>query len=136
MTTTGTDPGGDGLLKRGTASERRLSMAERLRVTRLRATPREIRGLSGEELVRRVVEENDAQVYTFRWESDGAQEDLATPRLAFSMTTGRSNAGPVPTSITEDAALGLWDRILSSIRLRTNPQAHRDSDGRMPVAGR
>lgn len=114
----GIDPDVDGLLKRGTASEDRLSMVEKLRVTRLRAERREIRGLSGEELVRRVVEENDAQVYTFRWEVNGTKDDVSTPHLVFSMTTGRSNDGPVPTSISEDAALGLWDKISSSIRVR------------------
>jgi hypothetical protein len=114
----GIDPDGAGLLKRGTASEDRLSMVEKLRVTRLRAERREIRGLSGEELVRRVVEENDAQVYTFRWEVNGTKDDVFTPHLVFSMTTGRSKDGPVPTSISEGAALGLWDKISSSIRVR------------------
>lgn len=114
----GINPHGEGLLKRGTASEERLSMVDKMRVTRLRAEPREIRGLSGEELVRRVVEENDAQVYTFRWEVSGTKDDVFTPHLVFSMTTGQSNSGPVPTSMSEDAALGLWDKISSSIRVR------------------
>lgn len=114
----GVNPDGDGLLKRGAASEDRLSMLEKLRVTRLRAEPREIRGLSGEELVRRVVEENDAQVYTFRWEVNGTKDDVFTPHLVFSMTTGQSNNGPVPTSMSEDAAFGLWDTVSASIRVR------------------
>lgn len=114
----GINPDGDGLLKRGTASEDRLSVVEKLRVTRLRAEPREIRGLAGEELIRRVVEENDAQVYTFRWEVNGTKDDVFSLHLVFSMTTGKSKDGPVPTSISEDAALGLWDKISSSIRVR------------------
>lgn len=125
----GIQPDKDGLLKRGTASESRLSMAERMRITRLRAGPRMIRGLSGEELVRRVVEENDAQVYTFRWEVNGTADDVFTPHLVVSMTTGTSNNGPVPTSMSEDAVLGLWDKISSSIRVRQTPQ-------RRPVASR
>lgn len=115
----GINPDGDGLLKRGAASEDRLSMVEKMRVTRLRAEPREIRGLPGEELIRRVVEENDAQVYTFHWEVNGTKDDVFTPHLVFSMTTGGSNDGPVPTSLSEEAALGLWDKISSSIRIRS-----------------
>jgi hypothetical protein len=117
------DGDGDGLLKRGAASEDRLSMLEKLRVTRLRARPREIRGLTGEELVRSVVEDNDAEVYTFHWEVNGTDKDAFTPRLVFSMTTGGSNAGPAPTSMSNEAGMGLWDRVLSSIRLRTSPLA-------------
>ena len=98
-------------------------MLERLRVTRLRARPREIRSLAGEELVRSVVEDNDVEVYTFHWEVNGTDKDAFTPRLVFSMTTGGSNAGPVPTSMSKEAAMGLWDRVLSSIRLRTSPSA-------------
>lgn len=127
---------GDGLLKRGTASEDRLSMMEKMRVTRLRAEPREIRGLAGEELVRRVVEKNDAQVYTFRWEVNGTRNDVFTPHLVFSMTTGQSNSGPVPTSLSENAVIGLWDKITSSIRLRAGAEAHRGTDERMSVAAK
>jgi hypothetical protein len=136
MMAAGLSPDRDGLLKRGTASEERLSVVERLRVARLRAQPRDIRGLAGEELVRRVVEDNDAQVYTFHWEVNGIDVDVITPYLTFSMTTGRSNAGPTPTSMSEDAAVGLWDRILSTIRLQTRGRTHDSADGRLPVAGR
>lgn len=115
----GLKPDDDGLLKRGAASEDRLSVAEKLRVTRLRSAPREISGLSGEELVRRVIEENDTQGYSFRWEVNGTEDDVLTPHLVFRMRTGNSNDGPVPTSMSEDAALELWDKISSSIRLRS-----------------
>ncbi len=115
----GAKPDSDGLLKRGAASENRLSLAEKMRVTRLRAKPRSIGGLAGEELIRRVAENSDAQVYTFRWEVNGTEDDVFTPNLVFSMTTGKGNDGPVKTSMSEDAVLGLWDRISSSIRLRS-----------------
>lgn len=118
----GIKPDDDGLLKRGTASEDRLSIAEKLRVTRLRSAPREIAGLSGEELIRRVEEENDTQGYSFRWEVNGTEHDVFIPHLVFRMRTGNSNEGPVPTSMSEDAALGLWDKISSSIRVRAGEQ--------------
>ncbi|VXB67682.1 T6SS immunity protein Tli4 family protein [Massilia sp. 9I] len=114
----GAKPDNDGLLKRGAASENRLSLAEKMRVTRLRAQPRSIGGLAGEELIRRVVDRSDAQVYTFRWELNGTEDDVFTPHLVFSMTTGKGDDGPVKTSMSEDAVLELWDKISSSIRLR------------------
>lgn len=128
----GIKPDGDSLLKRGIASEEQFSLTERWRVTRLRAEPREIQGLSGEELVRRVIEENDAQVYTFRWEVNGTEDNVFTPHLVFSMTTGQSNEGPVPTSMSEDAILGLWDKISSSIRVR-QAEHHRSAVTEKPA---
>jgi hypothetical protein len=117
MMIAGIKPDKDGLLKRGEESEAELTFLEKMRFSRLRAAPRVIGGLSGEELVRRVIERNDATVYSFRWEVNGIEDDVFTPHLVFSMMTGKSNAGPVPTSMSEDAALKLWDRISSSIRL-------------------
>lgn len=114
----GARPDEDGLLKRGDAAEAELSLMERFRLTRLRAAQREIGGISGEELVRRGIEENDAQVYSFWWEVNGVQDDVFMPHLEFTMTTGKSSNGPVQTSMSEDAALELWDKISSSIRVR------------------
>lgn len=114
----GLEPDENGLLKRGAAAEGRLSIMERFRVTRLRAAAREINGLNGEELVRRAIEENDAQVYSFWWEVNGTNDDVMIPHLVFTMTTGNDKDGPVPTSMSEDAALDLWDKITSTIRLR------------------
>lgn len=115
----GTKPDEDGLLKRGDAAESQVPLLDRFRITRLRAAPRRIGGLSGEELVRRGIEANDAQVYSFWWEVNGIQNDVFTPHLEFTMTTGKSNNGPVQTSMSEDAALELWDKVSSSIRLRS-----------------
>lgn len=115
----GITPDEDGILERGAAAEGRLSIAERMRITRIRAAPREIGGLSGEELVRRGVEENDAHVYSFWWEVNGTEDNVLIPHVVFKMTTGKSENGPIPTSMSEDAALGLWDKISSSIRLRS-----------------
>ncbi len=39
--------------------------------------------------------------------------------LSFQMTTGEGDNGPVPTSLSQDAAMALWDKISSSIRLHT-----------------
>lgn len=118
MLAAGAKPDEDGLLKRGEAAEAELSMMDRFRVTRLRAARREIGGITGEELVRRGIEANDAQVYSFWWEVNGIQHDVFTPHLELTMTTGKSSNGPVQTSISEGAALELWDKVSSSIRRR------------------
>jgi hypothetical protein len=114
----GLEPGPHGILARTDAADERLAMAERMRITRLRSAPREIGGLEGEELVERVVEENDARVHSFWWEVMGTEDNVFVPHLVLTMTTGNGNREPVPSSLSDGAALGLWDKISSSIRLR------------------
>ena len=125
----GTKPDELGLLKRGAAAEAELPFLDRFRVTRLRAAKRRIGSLSGEELVRRGIEANGAQVYSFSWEVTGIQNDIFTPPLEFTMTTGKGSNGPVQSSLSKDAALGLWDKITPSIRVRSSPP----SDPRLSI---
>jgi hypothetical protein len=114
----GTKPGEKGLLERNAESNGRLSAAEKLRVSQLRAARRIIGGLRGDEVVERFDEENDSIVYSFWWEVSGTAEDVMNPHLSFTMDTGKSNSGPVPSSLSQEAAIALWDKISSSIRLR------------------
>lgn len=115
----GLNPDEQGLLERSSAAEERLSLTEKSRVTKLRAAPREIAGLPGEELVELFVEDNDARVHSFWWEVNGTKDNVFVPHFVFKMNTGTSTDGPVPSSLSEGAALGLWDKITSSIRVRT-----------------
>lgn len=115
----GNKPDEEGLLARSATAEEQLSFADRMRITRLRAAPRKIGSLTGDELVRRGVEENDAHVYSFWWEVNGTENDVMVPHVVLKMSTGKSENGPIPTSMSEDVALGLWDKISSSIRLRS-----------------
>lgn len=108
-----------GVLARNEASDEGLSMAERMRITRLRAAPREIGGLDGEELVELVVEENEARGHSFWWEVSGTEDNVFVPHVVFRMSTGNGNGKPVPSSLSDGAAVGLWDKISSSIRLRS-----------------
>ena len=120
----GVKPSEHGLLARSDAADAKWSIADLMRVTRLRDAPREIGGLAGEELVERVVEENEARVHSFWWEVDGTEDNVLVPHLVFRMTTGVGQGKPVPSSLSDGAALGLWDKITSSIRLRpTQPVA-------------
>lgn len=114
----GLKPEEHGVLERTDAIDKALSMAERMRITRLREAPREIGGLVGEELAELVVEENEARVHSFWWEVNGTEDNVFVPNLALTMTTGNGNRKPVPSSLSDGAAIGLWDKISSSIRLR------------------
>ena len=118
--TAGLKPAPRGVLERTDAADEGLTMAERMRITRMRGAPREIGGLVGEELVERVIEENEARVHNFRWEVNGTRDNVFVPRLVLTMRTGNGNHQPVPSSLSDGAALGLWDRISSSIRLRSS----------------
>jgi hypothetical protein len=112
----GSKPAAQGLLERSAETEASFSLAEKMRVSRLRAEPRTIGGIEGDELVRRFVEENDARVFSFWWEVDGKEDKVFVPHIVFQMETGKTENGPVPSSLSEDAAIALWDKISSSIR--------------------
>jgi len=105
-----------------------------MRFTNLRAAPRTIGGLAGEELAERVVEENFAIIYGFEWDVNGTEDDVFVPDVALTMATGRSDDGPVPSSLSQLAALALWDKISSSIRIRPT-QAPKASAAEPPPLG-
>jgi hypothetical protein len=113
----GVKPPEHGLLERRYESKAGLPLSARWRFTELRAGAREINGLPGEELVTCVLEENDANVYGFWWEVNGTSDNVLIPHLMFRMDTGKGTDGPVPSSLSEEAALRLWDRVVSSIRV-------------------
>ncbi|WP_312486643.1 T6SS immunity protein Tli4 family protein [Massilia timonae] len=116
-TTAGTKPG-KGLLERAAASHARAPLIVSARFTKLRAAPRTIGGLTGDELVEQVLEENFSIIYGFRWEVDGSEDNVFVPDVRLMMKTGSGDDGPVPSSLSQPAALALWDRIISSIRIR------------------
>jgi hypothetical protein len=89
-----------------------------MRVSNLRAAPRTIGGLRGDELVQRVIENNLSIVYGFNWEMSGTEDSVYIPDLTLKMVTGRGDGEPVRSSLSEPAALALWDLISSSIRVR------------------
>ena len=123
----GNKPDKQSLLERGADTQSTLPLTDRWRISNLRAVRRTIGGIIGDELVKRVAELNDAIVYSFWWEVDGTEDNVLVPHLVFKMTTGEGDNGPVPSSLSQDAAMALWDKISSSIRLRP-------SQPRAPVA--
>jgi hypothetical protein len=114
----GNKPAAQSLLERSADTEAKLTLTQRMRVSRLRADRRTIGGITGDELVRRVDETNDAVVYTFWWEVAGTETDVLVPHVVFKMYVGKGENGPVPSSLSQDAAIALWDKVSSSIRLR------------------
>jgi hypothetical protein len=119
-------PGGGSrhsLLTRFADMDRDASVDELVRVTKLRIGPRTINGISGEEVLERTREFNLASTYGFIWETAGVPDDLLHPFLTLELHGGVSpNSGgtPVDTTLHQDAVLTLWDRISTSIRLRTD----------------
>jgi hypothetical protein len=117
-TMAGTKPDDRGLLERNAASHARAPAAINMRFTNLRAAPRMIGGLTGDELVERVIEENFAIIYGFEWDVNGTEDNVFVPAVTLQMKTGSGDGGPVPSSLSQLAALALWDKISSSIRIR------------------
>jgi hypothetical protein len=118
----GNKPATQSLLERTAETMAGLTPDEKKRVVNLREERRTIGGIIGDEVVTRVAELNDAVVYTFWWEVDGTEDNVLVPHVAFKMYVGKGDDGPVPSSLSQDAAMALWDKISSSIRFHhTSP---------------
>jgi hypothetical protein len=117
----GNKPATQSLLERTTEVEAGLTPDERKRLSNLRADPRRISGIAGDEVITRVLERNDTTVYTFWWEVDGTEDNVFIPHVALIMYVGKGDNGPVSSSLSEKAAMALWDTILSSIRFHHPP---------------
>lgn len=116
----GLDPA-PGLLERHARSAERLPVFVRMASTDLREGNRTVNGLAGEELGMRVRESNFTTGYSFRWEMRGKQDDIYAPVLSLELVSGInpvSGAKPVQSTLSEDAMTELWERIVSSIRVR------------------
>lgn len=132
----GTKPDEQGLLERSRNAKKGFSLLNRMRISELRAAPRKIGNLVGDELAESFVEKDDVRVHSFWWDVNGTEDNVLVPHFLFKMNTGQSNNGPVPSSLSDRDAIALWDRILSSIRLRPTGQGHRGHVEPVPVAAR
>lgn len=91
------------------------------RITTLREGRRQLNGWEGEEiLTRRPEYKDDTDAHEFRFFSVGQRYDALHPLLDIRMDTGvRENArASVRPSLTDEAALELWDKLLPTIRVR------------------
>lgn len=116
----GVKPAAQGLLERDREANARVSMAKIRHMSTIRSGLRTIGGIAGEELVQRFIEDNSAIGYSFWWEVGGTVDDVLVPHISFTMETGKGTHHPVPSSLPQGVALGLWDKISSSVRLRPN----------------
>jgi hypothetical protein len=85
-----------------------------------RRGPRPLNGEAGEEVLERVHELNGNYVHSFMWELiHNKTDNVFTPLMSFEMSTGHSRPGTtVHASLTDAHALALWDKMLSSLRVR------------------
>jgi len=85
-----------------------------------RRGPRPWNGEPGEEVLERVHEFNGNYVHSFMWELIHNKTDsVFTPLMSFELSTGHGQPGTtVNSSLTDAEALALWDKMLSSLRVR------------------
>ncbi|MET0265883.1 MAG: T6SS immunity protein Tli4 family protein, partial [Duganella sp.] len=85
----------------------------------LRIGERSINRIPGEEVLHRVDELNGSVGHGFMWESLGTQNDVYLPNISLELTTGIGRPGkPVNSSLSDNEAITLWDKISSSLRPR------------------
>lgn len=101
----GLKPDGQGLLDRSSTSSALLSILERIWISKLRAAPRELAGLPGEELVRTYVEKNDARVYSFWWEVNGTEDNVLVPHFCSKWTQARAIMARYPLHCRRESQL-------------------------------
>jgi hypothetical protein len=85
-----------------------------------RRGPRPFNGEPGEELLERVQEFNGNYGHSFMWELvHNKTGNVFTPDMSLEMTTGNGQPGTtVDSSLSDAEALALWDKLLSSLRVR------------------
>jgi hypothetical protein len=122
------------LLQRQAEFDARQPLSIRMRFSKLRSGPRTVSGLTGEEAAVKVTEMNFSVVYAFDWELAGTENDVLAPEIHLEMSTGHNpQAGgpPVRSNVGQQALLELWDKMLSSIRVRPT-EALQASDEPVP----
>ena len=89
----------------------------------LRSRDRNIGPIPGQEHLERVEEKNGTQGHLFIWEAQGEANQWRSPQIRVEMTTGEGQHAPQDTSLSDEDALTLWDKILDSLRWRpsSNP---------------
>lgn len=94
--------------------------ANRSRFHSLRRGARAFNGEPGEEILDRVHEFNGNYCHSFMWELiHNKTDNVFTPLMSFELSTGSSQPGTtVDSSLTDAQALALWDKMLSSLRVR------------------
>jgi hypothetical protein len=125
-TRAGLKPRGPGPLERYERVRAEEPIWQKPLFTELRKRKRTIDRIEGDEIVIKANELNFVTVYAFDWEVYGTQHDVFVPFMHLEMSTGHPvNAGarPVGSFLGEEALVHLWDKIVSSIRVRPTSDA-------------
>ena len=95
-------------------------------VTRIRARERKVGRYLGEELIKRVEAGKSVVGYLFTWEYNGPGESATDPAIMLELVTGWADPA-VNSSLTQEEAMALWEKVLNSIRYRNTapPQPSR-----------
>lgn len=120
-TRAGTRPDTEGRLERDTAVDAEMPPWQKPLMAKLRKGKRSIHGIEGDEIVEKWTELNFVHTFGFNWEVNGTSDNVFVPFMHLEMSTGHPvNAGarPVISFLGEEALVQLWDRILSSVRVR------------------
>lgn len=93
-----------------------LNKIKTLREGKLRVS----QGQGSEALSRRPMKHGEGHWHEFQFEYPGTRFDHHNPPWDATLFTGveRSDAGAVPSSLTDDEAIALWDKLMASVRLR------------------
>lgn len=86
----------------------------------LREGPRKISQWDGEEALFRRPREEGGVWHELRYSYPGIRYDHRNPRLDATLFTGveRNTAGALESSLSDEEAIALWDRMLATLRLR------------------
>lgn len=116
------------LLERSALSSVKRKYASRFHF--LRQQKRVIASWDGEEIVKRVHELNGTTVRSAFWEFGGSKEDLLKPHISLEFRTGLGQPGePVNSTFTDEELLAFWDKVSSSLRIRSDDPS---ADPRLP----
>jgi len=103
----------------------------------LRQRGRQLSTWEGEELALRTPEYKDEKsVHEFRFHSVGGRNDPLRPELDVRLDTGvkDNSKGQVNPSLTDEEALILWDKLISTIRVRQPSDATLPPKPKVPLA--
>jgi hypothetical protein len=103
----------------------------------LRQGPRKLSDWEGEEIALRTPAYKDEKsVHEFRFHSVGALNDHLHPELDIRLDSGvkDNQKASVDPSITDEEALELWDKLISTIRIRKPRDATPTTRAKVPLA--
>lgn len=107
----------EGLIERSNAAQKWQTVVDTKRFKQLRAAPRTIHGITGDELAESISEDTGIATYSFWCEVIGTENNVSVPYAMIKLNTGSGPYQPAPSSISQGAATVLRDKILPTFHL-------------------